>query len=181
MNSEFHWTKYSTEDFVFRIAVDFIFQLENKMAELPMSQDQLAKNMGVTKGRISQIFNNPGNLSLASIVKCANALKMKVAIVAYEDSDPENKKGPINSEIFKLCWEASGRPRDNWALQEVAQKKTIGDVMKCQECLMPTVVSAPNPTRINTGTIQITAKRDAVTTLSNWEPALSGRNYRPWL
>ena len=37
---------------------------------------------------------------------------MKVAIVAYEDGDPENKSGPILSEIFSACWRNAGSPRD---------------------------------------------------------------------
>ncbi|OGW43558.1 MAG: hypothetical protein A2Y66_01115 [Nitrospirae bacterium RBG_13_41_22] len=114
-----HWTARSTKDFLFRIAADFIAQLEDKMESPPLSRNDLAKKLGVTKGRVSQIFNNPGNITLEKIVEYSRALKMKVAIVAYEDNDPENKNGPVNSEIFKTCWEKSGRPREFWDFQEV--------------------------------------------------------------
>lgn len=113
-----HWTERSTKDFLFRIAMDFIYQLENRMESIPVSQSDLAKKLGKTKGRISQIFNNPGNISLRTIIEYSRALNMKVAIVAYDDNDPDNKKGPVNSEIFKICWEKIGKPRDFWAFHE---------------------------------------------------------------
>lgn len=122
-----HWTAHSTDDFVFRIAADFIVQLEDKMESLQLSQDALADILGVTKGRVSQIFNNPGNLTLKKIVEYCKALNMKVAITSYEDNDPENRKGPINSEIFKICWERSGKPRDFWALEETNVKDQIDE------------------------------------------------------
>jgi transcriptional regulator with XRE-family HTH domain len=114
-----HWTARSVKDYLFRIAADFIAQLENKMESLNISQDELAKKLGVTKGRVSQLINHPGNISLAKMIEYAKALGMKVSIVAYEDNDPENKKGPIDSEIFRLCWENSGKPRDFWAFEDI--------------------------------------------------------------
>ena len=47
------------------------------------------------------------------------ALGMKASIVAYEDGDPENKRGPINSTVFQICWERCGKPRDLWDLQHM--------------------------------------------------------------
>jgi len=114
-----HWTERTAKDFLFRIAADFISQLEDKMESPPLSRNDLAKKLNLTKGRISQVFNNPGNITLEKIVEYSRALKMKVAIVAYEDGDPENTNGPINSEIFKICWQKSGKPREFWNLQEV--------------------------------------------------------------
>lgn len=114
-----HWTARSIKDYLFRIATDFIAQLENKMDSLPISQDELAKRLGVTKGRVSQLINHPGNISLGIMIEYAKALGMKLSVVAYEDDDLENKKGPIDSEIFKICWEKCGKPRDFWDMQSV--------------------------------------------------------------
>ena len=113
-----HWTERSNKDFLFRIAADFIAQLEDKMESLPMSQDELAQRLGVTKGRVSQILNNPGNITLGKIVEYARTLEMKVSIVAYEDNDPNNERGPINSAVFNICWEKYGKPQDFWAFEE---------------------------------------------------------------
>src|SRR5947209_8621921 len=96
-----HWTERSIKDYLFRITADFIAQLESKMETLAMTQIELADQMNLTKGRISQVFNNPGNLTLANIIKFARGLGMKVALVAYDDEDPDNKKGPINAEVFR--------------------------------------------------------------------------------
>lgn len=111
-----HWTSKSTEDFVYRIASDFVLQVEKKMEQERMSQKDLADRLGVTHGRVSQILRNPGNLTLKKIVEYSRALDMKVSIVAYEDGDLHNEKGPINSEIFNLCWKWAGSPRDFFAL-----------------------------------------------------------------
>ncbi len=113
-----HWTDRSVEDFQFRVAADFVMQLEAKMDQLDMSQAELAKAMGVTEGRISQIINSPGNLSLNLMVKCARVLGMKMSVVAYEDEDRENTQGPVDADIFRRCWEKAGCPRDFWALEE---------------------------------------------------------------
>lgn len=117
-----HWTEKSIKDYLFSIAFDFVAQLEDKMKTENKSQDELASILGVSKGRVSQIFNNPGNFGLKSIIKYARALRMKVSIVAYDDNDPENKKGPINSDIFRKCWEIYGKPSDFWIFQEKTEK-----------------------------------------------------------
>lgn len=124
-----HWTQRTIRDYLFRIAADFIAQLEKKMESENISQDELAKRLKITKGRVSQVLNHPGNISLAIFAKYARALGMKTSIIAYEDSDPENKKGPINSEIFNICWEKCGKPGDFWAFQEIKENtQAIADV-----------------------------------------------------
>ena len=59
------------------------------------------------------------------MIEYAKALGMKVSVVAYEDDDPENKKGPIDSEIFRICWEQLGKPRDFWAMQDIVTTKNV--------------------------------------------------------
>ncbi len=112
-----HWTGQSTKDYLFRIVADFISQLESKMEAMPISQAEYAKKLRVSKGRVSQFLNHPGNFKLENIIKYAKALGIKVSIVAYDDNDPKNIKGPINSEIFRMSWEQLGKPRDFWAMQ----------------------------------------------------------------
>lgn len=124
---EAHWTERSIEDYRFRIVADFISQIEEKMNSETTSQDELATILGVTKGRVSQMLNNPGNITFNNIVKLSRALKMKVSLVAYEDDDPRNTKGPINSDIFKICWERQGKPNNFWSLKEVDQPMKTAD------------------------------------------------------
>ncbi len=114
-----HWTERNTKDYIFRIAVDFIDQLEKNMGDI--TQDKLATILGKTKGYISQVINHPGNITLNTMVKFARALGMKISIVAYSDGDPENRRGPIDSEIFKICWERQGKPSDFWSIKEADQ------------------------------------------------------------
>jgi hypothetical protein len=113
-----HWTARSTDEFVYRISSDFIAQLQNNLE----SQDprptysELARRIRVTLGRVSQVFNDPGNLTLKGTVKFAQAFGLKVAIVAYDDGDRSNDRGPINPEIFDECWKRAGSPRDFFEL-----------------------------------------------------------------
>jgi transcriptional regulator with XRE-family HTH domain len=120
-----HWTERSIKDYLFRIAADFITQLEKRMESIPVSQDELAKKLGVTKGRVSQVLNHPGNITLGKIIEYARTLGTKVSIVAYEDNDPENRRGPINPEVFRICWEKCGKPRDLWAFEEINMNEQV--------------------------------------------------------
>lgn len=124
-----HWTERSIDDFQYRIATDFVSQLSKRMETPPkISQKKLAVILSVSGGRVSQVFNDPGNLSLKSIIRYARALGMKVAVVAYDDSDPSNERGPINSEIFQRCWSHCGNPRDFFELDEKIQWEEQADV-----------------------------------------------------
>ncbi len=125
---EKHWTQRSIKDYIFRIASDFISQLEDKIESEKMSQDDFANRLQKTKGRVSQILNKPGNMKLEKMVEYAQALGLKVSIVAYEDKgDPNNDKGPINSDIFRTCWEKTGAPRDFWAVAEIGKSTATPD------------------------------------------------------
>lgn len=121
-----HWTERSTADFVYKIASDFVLQLEKKM-DGAVSQKELAERLGVSVGRVSQVINNPGNLTIRNIVEYSRALGLKVSVVAYDDGDPENHNGPINSEIFYRCWQKNGEPTDFFALDnpEVITCKSV--------------------------------------------------------
>lgn len=123
-NKGTHWTNRSVEDFQFRIAFDFIAQLENRMKIVPLNRTDLAKRLGVTPGAVSQKFNNPHNLELKTIIGYARALSLKVALVAYSDNDPDNDRGPINSEIFNVCWEKAGNPKSFFDLRQDGEPET---------------------------------------------------------
>lgn len=106
-----HWTNTSVEDFQSRITFDFIAQLEDRMAALPMKQRELADKLGVTESAVSQKLNNPDNLELKTIIAYSRALGMKVAVVPYDDDDADNTNGPVNSEIFTESWIRQGKPK----------------------------------------------------------------------
>ncbi len=112
MNKDQHWTERSVEDFVQRITFDFTTQIEKALEGSNTSHADLAKDLRVSEGRVSQILNNPGNLGLKNVVKYARAIGRKVALVLYDDGDSENRSGPVNSEIFSTCWEHAGKPAD---------------------------------------------------------------------
>lgn len=117
-----HWTENSVDDFVYRITSDFVDQLICFIEERGTTQAELARALNVSEGRVSQVLNNPGNLTLRKVVEYARALNKKVSIVAYDDNDPNNRKGPIRSEIFTDCWVRAGRPSDFFELAGTQQR-----------------------------------------------------------
>jgi transcriptional regulator with XRE-family HTH domain len=114
-----HYTAANVESFLGRITFDFMAQLQNRLATSEMTQAQLAKKLGVTESAVSQVLNlERVNPNLKTMVGYARALGMKIAVVAYDDGDPNNNNGPVGSEIFGLAWEKLGRPRDTWSVDE---------------------------------------------------------------
>jgi transcriptional regulator with XRE-family HTH domain len=113
-----HWTEESAANFNYKLAFDFIEDLQSRMEEKGLSQSSIAKHLGISEGRVSQVFNNPGNMTLNTMIEYARALEMKLSIVAYDDGDSENKQGLISSEIFRLCWEKCGQPSSMWDFEE---------------------------------------------------------------
>ena len=115
-----HWTTSDPDGFRYRIASDFATQIGEQMKAKKLTQAQLARTLGVSKGYISQILANPGNLTLKTMILFARALGLKVSVVAYDDEDVANVNGPIHSEVFRLCWEKYGKPRDMFDFSESA-------------------------------------------------------------
>jgi transcriptional regulator with XRE-family HTH domain len=124
-NAGHHWTEKSTDDFLYRIGADFIRQVESAMESAGINQAELAKRLKVSEGRVSQVLNNPGNLTLRKIVEYVRALGRKVAIVEYDDGDSQNLKGPVNSEIFARCWYEAGTPADFFALENATTRDVL--------------------------------------------------------
>lgn len=107
-----HWGNRSPADRRFQIAFDFVAQLEVCMERHRVTAAKLVRRLKVTRGRVSQMLNHPGNLTLGSAIEWARAVRVKVALVAYDDGDPANLNGPINPEVFAECWRRCGQPRD---------------------------------------------------------------------
>lgn len=108
-----HWTQESAKDFAYHLSLDFFNQLETRFDESELLQKEFAEKLDRTPGRVSQIFNSPpNNPKVDSLVRYAQALGLKVSIVAYDDEDPTNDKGPVYSGVIAKCWEVLGKPRN---------------------------------------------------------------------
>lgn len=121
-----HWTERSVDDFVYRIAADFMSAIESAMGGT-ITQAELASRLDVSEGRVSQALNKPGNLTLKKVVEYAKAVGLKVAIVAYDDGDVDNSNGPITAEIFAKCWERLGKPADFFQLEDACKFQARSD------------------------------------------------------
>src|ERR1041385_3136704 len=94
------WGIRNVEDYLFQVSSQFVTQLIEIMESEGISRSQLAKRLGVTKGRVSPILNRPGNQKLKNSVGYADLLNRKVAIVVYDDGDRRHKKVPIPPQVF---------------------------------------------------------------------------------
>jgi transcriptional regulator with XRE-family HTH domain len=106
-----HWTEKSFDEFRYAIAFDFVAQVQEVMASRGLSQKDLAMRLELSEGRVSQFLNDPGNLTLKTIVRIARLLGCKATVVLYEDSDAANTRGPVVADVFKTCWEMAQQPR----------------------------------------------------------------------
>lgn len=141
MSLNTHWTEESPKRYAFRIAADFVRFIEETMdaAPTPIKQSDLAAALGVTEGSVSQSLNNPGNMTLQKIVAYARAVKRKVAIVGYDDGDPENVNGPVNAGVFAQCWEMCDRPRDFFDLSPAGAAQVYVSIGTAQLMLNVTI------------------------------------------
>ena len=110
-----HWTDKSPKYFRLNIARNFVTRIEAKLEEMERSYSEFASMLGVSKGRVSRVFNNPGNLTLDTMIRWCRALDMKPAIVVYEDSAIPGRAAPIHPDVFVKCWEEMQYPTDMWA------------------------------------------------------------------
>lgn len=113
-----HWTSEDPRKFQFAVAFDFVAELQRHMEETGLPQNVLAERAGLSESRISQVINNPGNLTLLSIVKLAKAAGLKISVVSYDDGDEQHARGPIGSPVFRECWVRCGSPKTSWDLDE---------------------------------------------------------------
>jgi transcriptional regulator with XRE-family HTH domain len=108
-----HWTQENAKDFAYHLSLDFFTQLQDRFEQSDLLHKQFAEKLHLSAGRISQIFNSPPeNPKVDSLVRYAHALGLKVSIVAYDDDDPSNDRGPVFSGVIAKCWEQMGKPRD---------------------------------------------------------------------
>jgi predicted XRE-type DNA-binding protein len=115
---DYHWTERSFEYFQYSIASSFLEQVNQKIETDYIDLAVLAQKLGVSKKRVSQVFNHPEKLTLNMAVRLARALGLKVSLVLYDDEDQTNKRGPINSEIFQICWSRCDKPKDFFAFED---------------------------------------------------------------
>lgn len=107
---EEHWTKKSTENFQYFVAADFVDQLRECADLRGLNQRDLAKKLELSESRVSQVFNDPGNLTLNTMIDWTRVLGFKTSIVVYDDNDVENRRGPLSGSIFSECWKKVGCP-----------------------------------------------------------------------
>ena|SRR6266436_209963 len=106
-----HWTEGNTPGLVRWIASDLMAQLEMRMEQIPgCNHVELSKRLRVTVGRVSQVMNTPGNITLRNAVHYSGAVDRKVVFVTYDAAVVPSGCAPISGDVFRACWEKLGRP-----------------------------------------------------------------------
>lgn len=65
-----------------RLAHDFLLTLQARMAELNMSQSDMAYTLGKSRAYVSKLFTKGQNLTIKTMVELSHSLDMKLAISA---------------------------------------------------------------------------------------------------
>lgn len=76
-----------------KVAIDVGEQIVARMEERGMTQADLARAMGVSRARVSQILRGNDNLTLKSIVAVAIALDCRVEMLLKPFEAPESEHG----------------------------------------------------------------------------------------
>lgn len=97
-----HWTEWSLDNYLHKIISDAAVQFG------PLGH-------GPTEDEILDKLSEE-DVTLADLAKITRREGLKIALVIYDDNDPANEKGPIMSDIFRICWERHGSPRDFFEL-----------------------------------------------------------------
>jgi transcriptional regulator with XRE-family HTH domain len=74
-----------------QVADSFLAQITQRMQDEGVSRTDLAIRTGVSKGRISQIFGSPGNLTIKTMMVLAGALDMEVSILTEPSKNGKSK------------------------------------------------------------------------------------------
>ncbi|MFZ3342958.1 MAG: hypothetical protein WA213_18900 [Terriglobales bacterium] len=113
-----HWSAGNPVRMVRAISFDFIAQLETRIEEIPgFNNKELAKRLGVSLGRVSQVMNSPGNFTIRNAALYANAVDRNVTIVMYP-LDPNGDQAPISGDVFRACWDIAGRPKNMFEIHD---------------------------------------------------------------
>ena len=166
-----HWTDRSTDDFLYRIAADFVSRIEQLLGT--ETKKSLAQKLGVSTGRISQVLNNPGNLTLNTMIKYARVLGLKIAVVTYDDNDPKNLNGPVSGEIFEQCWMRTGKPTDFFALAASLPANASQFVYVVRPYKQ---IAAIGVSTLNDGEVTATADTGTASGNLTWREGLYGRS-----
>jgi transcriptional regulator with XRE-family HTH domain len=114
------WTG-DVESLRYHAAFNFITTLATRMQKLNITQRELANRLGVSESRISRIFNNHGNLTLAKMIELAKVVNHKIAVVPYDDEDPDFEKAPVIADVFVELWQLHARPHNFDEIQSISR------------------------------------------------------------
>jgi len=97
------------EVFAHIVSQDLVSQINRHVEASVHTRSQISEFMEVTKARVSQILNSPGNMTIRTMVRVVRVLGLKVTVLVYEDTSIE---GPLDPAVFLACWEKCGKPTD---------------------------------------------------------------------
>lgn len=100
-------TAKELRDYKYKVAADFVFQLEDVLDKHGITHADLAERLWMTEKRVSYLLDNPVYLTLSMMIRMARVVDLHLSILSY----PHDNKNPINPTIFLSTWKAAGEPR----------------------------------------------------------------------
>jgi len=139
MSSNTHWTNKSFLDFVYGVGAGVVDQLQQALDRRRLTHADFARMVARSPGRVSQVMNNPGNLTLKTVGEWSRALGLGFSIVLYDDRGADLENGPIHPDIFRTCWESASRPRNQFELENIAHQLNTHCVVELKRWAPPQV------------------------------------------
>lgn len=108
-----------------KIQIDLYNQLKNYMTEKNINQSKLAKELGVSKGYVSQVLNGDFNHRISTLVELSLAIN-KVPEISFKDLDQFISK---DVDGFKpLTWHVFINPSDTSKIETFEESElTTGE------------------------------------------------------
>lgn len=105
-----HWAHEDIAAYQDFVSMNFADQISDQMERKGISQASMAKALGVTEGRVSQILGGNPNLTLKTMIRMVQAIGLDMCVVAYEQDKSGETKIPLYGQTFKACWDVLGQP-----------------------------------------------------------------------
>ena len=106
-----HWTEEGPTAFVHALVTSYVRDLNALLSSIEMGTKELGERSGLGKQAAQSTLENVLRWTTEKMVFWARTAGLKVSIVVYDDGDPDNEKGPVDSRCFYACWKKCGSPR----------------------------------------------------------------------
>lgn len=120
-----HWTDKNFKSYKTKFMFDFIIQLENKMDELGIDEEDISNHLNISVKKFNKIMNNPKKLKLKTIYKISKLINCHIGLILYDRKYGISKEhhGPVCPIIIEKSWKLCDNPVDMFEIEKRIKNK----------------------------------------------------------